>query len=98
MSSNEVTKFLKKVFAHHSTPNIDNWQYPSILCWQNKSVSWPPQHNVYVNYATTYHHSTNSEVEYINKEIVKYLKLLANQEEEWDELLPTKYLVGAESM
>ena len=38
---------------------------------------------------TTYHPSTNGEVENRNKEIIKYLKLLAKQEDDWNEVLPS---------
>ena len=86
--SNEVIKFLKKVFARHGTPEVlitDNGpQFHS-----DKTKAFLDLHDVYVNFATTYHPSTNGEVENRNKEIIKYLKLLANQEEEWDEVLPS---------
>ena len=39
-------------------------------------------------YTFTIHH-VNGEVENRNKEIVKYLKLLGNKEEDWDEVLPS---------
>ena len=86
--SDEVVKFLKKVFARHGTPEIlvtDNG--PQF--YSDKTKAFLDLHDVYVSYATTYHPSTNGEVENRNKEIVKYLKLLASQEEEWDELLPS---------
>ena len=87
-SSNEVIKFLKKVFERFGTPEvliIDN--FPQFYADKTKGFLDFP--NVYVNYTTSFHLSINGEIEYRSKEIVKYLKLLENQEEEWNELLPS---------
>ena len=46
-------------------------------------------YNVYVSPATTYHPETNGKVKNRNKEICKYLRLLSENERDWDELLST---------
>ena len=46
-------------------------------------------YNVYIKPATTYHPETNGKVENRNKEIGKYLRLLSEQEKDWDDILPS---------
>ena len=88
IGSNDVVKFLKKVFARHGVPELlitDNG--PQFI--SDKTIAFLDLHDVYVHYATTYYPSTNGEVENRNKEIIKYLKLLAKQEDDWNEVLPS---------
>jgi len=88
IGSNDVIRFLKKVFARHGVLELlitDNG--PQF--YSDKTKAFLDLHDVYVNYATTYHPSTNGEVENRNKEVIKYLKLLANEEDDWDEILPS---------
>ena len=59
--SNEVIKFLKKVFVRRGTPEVlitDN----GLQFYSDKIKVFLDLHDVYVNYATTYHPSTNGEV------------------------------------
>jgi len=43
---------------------------------------------VIVRFITIYHPASNGEVENRNKEISKYLRILGNSEEDWDDVLP----------
>jgi len=44
-------------------------------------------YNIYIKTAISYHPETNGKMENRNKEIGLYLRLLNEQEKEWDELL-----------
>ena len=88
IESDDVIWFLKQVFARHGVPQLlitDNGpQFGS-----DKTKAFLDLHDVYVHFVTTYHPESNGEVENRNKEIVKYLKLLGNQEDDWDDILPS---------
>jgi len=87
-SSDKVIRFLKNVFARHGVPELliaDNG--PQF--YSEKTKAFLDLHDVYVHYTAIYHPASNGEVENRNKEIVKYLKLLGNKEEDWDEVLPS---------
>jgi len=57
----------------------------------DKTKAFLDPYDVYVNYATTFHPSINGEVENRNKEVIRYLKLLTNEEDDWDKILPSVY-------
>jgi len=46
-------------------------------------------YGVFVQYVSTYYPENNGQVENRNREIVKYIRLLGDQEKDWDEVLPT---------
>jgi len=84
--SEEVIFFLKKVFARHGIPEIlitDNGpQFTS-----DKTKAFLDLNDVFVHYVSTYHPASNGEVENRNKEISKYLRLLGDRNNNWDEIL-----------
>lgn len=62
IGSNDVTKFLKKVFARHGVPELlitDNGSQ----FYSDNTKAFLDLNDACVNYATTYHPSTNGEVE-----------------------------------
>lgn len=85
--SSDVINFLINVFARHGIPEIlitDNGpQFTS-----DKTKGFLDLYGVFVRYSTTYHPETNGEVENRNKEIGKYLRLLSQEMNDWDEVLP----------
>jgi len=84
--SEDVIKFLKKVFSRHGIPEVlvtDNG--PQFI--SDKTKAFLDLHDVFVYYITTYHPASNGEVENRNKEICKYLRLLSERTEDWDETL-----------
>jgi len=46
-------------------------------------------YGVFVQYVSTYYPENNGQVENRNREIVKYIRLLGDQEKDWDEVLLT---------
>ena len=84
--SQDVINFLKKIFARHGVPEIlvtDNGpQFTS-----DKTKAFLDLNDIYVNYVATYHPSSNGEVENRNREIGKYLRLLGEEDSQWDETL-----------
>lgn len=84
--SENVVRFLKMVFSRHGIPEIlvtDNGpQFTS-----DKTKAFLDLHDVFVHYISTYHPASNGEVENRNREICKYLRLLAEKNQEWDEVL-----------
>ena len=86
--SSEVISFLLDVFSRHGIPEVvieDNG--PQFISSQTKGFL--DIYNVYIKPATTYHPETNGKVENRNKEIGKYLRLLSEQEKDWDDILPS---------
>ncbi len=86
IESDDVIKFLKMVFSRHGVPEIlitDNG--PQFF--SDKTKAFLDLHDVFVHYSTTYHPATNGEVENRNREISKYLRLLGEKVESWDETL-----------
>jgi len=86
--SEDVINFLKGVFSRHGTPEIlitDNGpQFTS-----DKTKAFLDLHDVYVHYVSTYHPESNGAIENRNREICKYLRLLGEQNKQWDEILPS---------
>jgi len=79
--SEDVIKFLKKVFSIPEVLVTDNG--PQFI--SDKTKAFLDLHDVFVYYITTYHPASNGEVENRNKEICKYLRLLGERTEDWDE-------------
>lgn len=46
-------------------------------------------YGVYVHYTSTYHPKSNGQVENRNREIIKNIRLLANSNRDWDDVLPS---------
>jgi len=86
--SSDIIRFLVNVFSRHGIPELvitDNG--PQLISMQ--TLGFLDLYNVYVSPATTYHPETNGKVKNRNKEICKYLRLLSENERDWDELLST---------
>ena len=86
IESSDIIEFLTDVFSRHGIPEIlitDNG--PQFVSSQTKGFL--DIYNIYIHPATTYHPETNGKVENRNKEIGKYLRLLSQEEKDWDELL-----------
>jgi len=76
--SSDVIKFLTNVFSRHGIPELlvtDNG--PQFTFDQTKAFL--DLNDVYVHYVATYHPASNGQVENRNKEISKYLRVLANR-------------------
>ena len=88
IQSSDVISFLLDVFCRHGIPEIlicDRG--PQFISSQTKGFL--DIYNVYIQPSAGYHPETNGKVENRNKEISKYLRLLGNQERDWDEILPS---------
>ena len=86
IESDDIINFLKRVFSRHGIPEIlttDNG--PQFI--SDKTKAFLDLHDVYVHYVTTYHPASNGEVENRNREISKYLRLLGEKVDTWDETL-----------
>jgi len=86
--SSDIIRFLVNVLSRHGIPELvitDNG--PQLISMQ--TLGFLDLYNVYVSPTTTYHPETNGKVVNRNKEICKYLRLLSENERDWDELLPT---------
>jgi len=88
IESNDVIKFLTRVFSRHGIPEVlitDNGpQFTS-----DTTKGFLDLYGVYVHYTSTYHPESNGQVENRNREIGKYLRLLGNNQKDWDEILPS---------
>jgi len=86
IESNDVIKFLTRVFSHHGIPEVlitDNGpQFTS-----DTTKGFLDLYGVYVHYTSTHHPESNGPVEKRNREIGKYLRLLGNNQKDWDEIL-----------
>ena len=83
IESVDVIAFLSNVFSRHGIPEIlitDNG--PQFI--SSKTKGFLDLYNVYVQNSAIYHPESNGEVENRNKEISKYLRLLGENEKEWD--------------
>ena len=84
--SEDVIKFLKSVFSRYGIPEVlvtDNG--PQFV--SDKTKAFLDLHDVYGQYITTYNPTSNGEVENRNREIYKYLRLLGENNKQWDETL-----------
>ena len=84
--SEDVIRFLKSVFSRHGIPEVlvtDNG--PQFV--SDRTKAFLDLHDVYVQYIATYHPASNGEVENRNREICKYLRLLGENDKQWDETL-----------
>ena len=82
-TKSEDVKFLKLVFSRHGIPEVlvtDN--DPQFV--SDKTKAFLDLHDVYVQYIATYHPASNGEVENRNREICKYLRLLGENDKQWD--------------
>ena len=86
--SEDVIRFLKGVFARHGTPEQLITDNGPQFC-SDKTKAFLDLHDVFVRFITTYHPASNGEVENRNKEISKYLRILGNSEDDWDDVLPS---------
>jgi len=87
ITSQDVVKFLIDVFSRHGAPEVitsDNGvQFTSDF---TKIIL--DLYDVYIRFTTTYHPESNGLTENRNREIGKYLRLLGNNHQDWDEVLP----------
>jgi len=87
ITSQDVAAFLSNVFARHGAPEVittDN----GVQFSSDFTKLFLDLYDVYVRFTSTYHPESNGLTENRNKEIGKYLRLLANKYQEWDELFP----------
>ena len=88
MESEEVIKFLNKVFARHRPPEIiiiDNGN--SFISEVTKMMS--DLCRSWVHYVSLHHPESNGMIENRNRKVGKLLRLLVDNETEWDEYLPS---------
>ena len=88
MKSEEVIKFLVEIFTRHGPPEIiitDNGS--SFISEVTKMMI--DLYGSWVHYVSPYHPESNGMIENRNREIGKLLRLLVENESEWDEYLPS---------
>ena len=88
ITSQDVIRFLINVFARHGTPQIittDN----GVQFSSDMTKVFLDLYDVYVKFVTTYHPESNGLTENRNKEIGKLLRLLGENNKDWDEVLPS---------
>jgi len=91
VTSKDIIKFLINVFARHGVPQVittDN----GIQFTSDMTKIFLDLYDVYVKFTTTYHPESNGLVENRNKEIGKLLRLLGEENKDWDEVLPSTLL------
>jgi len=88
MRSEEVIKFLPEVISGHGPPEIIiNNNGSSFTSDVTKMMI--DLYGSWVHYVSSHHPESNGMIENRNKEIGKLLKLLIQNEQEWDECLPS---------
>ena len=88
ITSKDIIKFLINVFARHGVPQVittDN----GVQFTSDMTKIFLDLYDVYVKFTTTYHPESNGLVENRNKEIGKLLRLLGEENKDWDEVLPS---------
>lgn len=87
VTAKDVVNFLIESFSRYGFPqviNTDNGR--QFIADYNKIFM--DLFDVYIQYVCPYHPESNGMVENRNREIGKFLRLLANEEMDWDELFP----------
>eukprot|EP00833_Pecoramyces_ruminatium_P011787 jgi/Orpsp1_1/1185819/evm.model.c7180000095484.1 len=87
ITANDVVQFLIKVFARFGTPSVittDN----GVQFTADYTKIFLDLYDVYIRFIVSYHPESNGLTENRNREINKYLRILANNEKEWDVMLP----------
>ena len=88
IKSEEVIKFLNEIFSRHGPPEIivtDNGS--SFISDITKMMV--DLYGSWIHFVTPHHPQSNGMIENRNREIGKILRLLLENEQEWDECLPS---------
>jgi len=88
IKSEEVIKFLTEVFSRHGPPELIITDNGSSF-FSDITKMMVDLYGSWIHFVTPHHPQSNGMIENRNKEIGKMLRLLIENEQEWDECLPS---------